>query len=397
MSLNILFPNGNVLAVLTYIDDPILGVIPWNGEISVALPAGAATEATLVSVKTAVETIDNFISGNRGLVTEDNSAAILAELAQKTEPANSQHATIDNVSLAVTNSNLDASLSSILTELGQKTEPANQQHVIVDSGAGLTDAELRAADVKITLDGESVPVTGTFYQATQPVSLAGSVGVTGPLTDTELRASDVKVTLDSEQVSVSNFPATQPISAISLPLPTLASTAAKQDTGNTSLASIDTKLTNPLPISATSLPLPTLAATSGKQDTGNASLSSIDTKLTNPLPVSGAVTTGGLTDTELRASAVPVTASNTFGLESTQLLVETAVEAIAAKDFATETTLALIESGQADVLELDGNQVAFSTDYLSRRIEELNFLNNQLQNMNNLLSKEPIQRGMELR
>jgi hypothetical protein len=34
----------------------------------------------------------------------------------------------------------------------------------------LTDTQLRAADVKITLDGESVPVTGTFYQATQPVS-----------------------------------------------------------------------------------------------------------------------------------------------------------------------------------------------------------------------------------
>ncbi len=34
----------------------------------------------------------------------------------------------------------------------------------------LTDTQLRASDVKITLDGESVPVTGTFWQATQPVS-----------------------------------------------------------------------------------------------------------------------------------------------------------------------------------------------------------------------------------
>lgn len=47
--------------------------------------------------------------------------------------------------------------------------------------------------------------------------------VTGPLTDTQLRASAV------------------PVSAASLPLPTGASTAAKQDTGNTSVASIDTK------------------------------------------------------------------------------------------------------------------------------------------------------------
>lgn len=94
-------------------------------------------------------------------------------------------------------------------------------------------------------------------------------------------------------------------------------TEDKQDTGNTSLASIDAKLTNPLPVSGTvttggltdtqlrasavpvsaaSLPLPSGAATSAKQDTGNTSLASIDAKLTNPLPVSGTVAvTGGAT------------------------------------------------------------------------------------------------------
>lgn len=42
-------------------------------------------------------------------------------------------------------------------------------------------------------------------------------------------------------VDVDNFPATQPISAVSLPLPTGAATSALQTTGNTSLNSIDTK------------------------------------------------------------------------------------------------------------------------------------------------------------
>lgn len=42
--------------------------------------------------------------------------------------------------------------------------------------------------------------------------------------------------------SVSNFPATQPISAISLPLPAGASTSALQTSGNSSLSSIDGKL-----------------------------------------------------------------------------------------------------------------------------------------------------------
>lgn len=45
-------------------------------------------------------------------------------------------------------------------------------------------------------------------------------------------------------------------------------TAAKQDTGNTSLASIDSKLTNPLPVAAASLPLPSGAATSALQGGG---------------------------------------------------------------------------------------------------------------------------------
>ena len=99
----------------------------------------------------------------------------------------------------------------------------------------LTDAQLRAAAVPVTgtitsltqMNGQaismntgvrdagtqrvtiatndSVPVTGTFYQATQPVSgtfwqttqpvsIAASVAVTGPLTDAQLRAAAVPIT-----------------------------------------------------------------------------------------------------------------------------------------------------------------------------------------------------------
>ena len=49
----------------------------------------------------------------------------------------------------------------------------------------LTDAELRAA---------AVAVSGDFYPATQPVSIAVPVAVTGGLTDTELRAAPLVVT-----------------------------------------------------------------------------------------------------------------------------------------------------------------------------------------------------------
>lgn len=93
-------------------------------------------------------------------------------------------------------------------------------------------------------------------------------------------------------IPVTNFPGSYPITATSLPLPTGAATAARQDTGNTSLSSIDGKLTivdndvktlltdtqlraTAVPVSATTLPLPTLAATSTNQATEITSLALI--------------------------------------------------------------------------------------------------------------------------
>lgn len=75
-------------------------------------------------------------------------------------------------------------------------------------------------------------------------------------------------------------------------LPEGAATSAKQDTGNTSLSSIDSKTPalsgGKVPVTdPTSLPLPTGASTSAKQDTGNTSLSSIDTKLPSKIALNG--------------------------------------------------------------------------------------------------------------
>ncbi len=70
-------------------------------------------------------------------------------------------------------------------------------------------------------------------------------------------------------------------------------TSAGQATGNASLSSIDTKLTN--------------QATAAKQDTANASLASIDAKLTNPLPVSETGNAATPTRSFVNASASSVT------------------------------------------------------------------------------------------
>jgi hypothetical protein len=91
--------------------------------------------------------------------------------------------------------------------------------VIVGGGTGggptggLTNVELRASPVEIegTVNANVgvVPVTGTFFPPTQPVSgnvgITGSVTVSGPLTDAQLRATPLPVT-------GSFFPTTQPVS-----------------------------------------------------------------------------------------------------------------------------------------------------------------------------------------
>lgn len=127
-------------------------------------------------------------------------------------------------------------------------------------------------------------------QITQETAIAGSVSAINtktPALGTALIAASTPVNIASDQ--------TVPVSAASLPLPAGAATAALQTSGNASLSSIDTKLTAPLsvtgpltdtqlrasavPVSMASSPLPTGAATAANQATEIASLASIDGKL----------------------------------------------------------------------------------------------------------------------
>jgi hypothetical protein len=168
----------------------------------------------------------------------------------------------------------------------------------VVAGTVLKTANGHLADISSKLD--SVAVTGTFWQAIQPVSgtvTCSGVGGGGDATAANQATGNISLSaindklpaLSGGMVPVDGSGATQPISAAALPLPSGAATSAKQDTANSSLASIDSKLTSvPVtgafyqatqPVSAAALPLPSGAATSAKQDTGNTSLSNIDGKL----------------------------------------------------------------------------------------------------------------------
>jgi hypothetical protein len=122
----------------------------------------------------------------------------------------------------------------------------------------------------------------------------------------------------TQPVSGTFFQATQPVSATALPLPTgaateatllLGATAAKQDTGNTSLSSIDGKLSGALSVTGS-----TVGVTGNVEVVNDAG---------NPLPVSGNVAvTGSVTanaGTNLNTSALALDATLTGGTEKTQI------------------------------------------------------------------------------
>ena len=186
--------NGDVLQIL--VDDGLASTAITAAALP--LPTGAATAALQTTGNTSLSSIDGKLPAlTAGRVPVDIGASV--------EVSNDA------------GNPLPVSGSVSITGSAAVTGP-------------LTDTQLRAT---------ALPVSGTFWQATQPisgsVSITGTQTVTGPLTDTQLRASAVPV-------SGTFFQATQPVSAASLPLPSGAATSAAQTTGNTSLSSIDGKL-----------------------------------------------------------------------------------------------------------------------------------------------------------
>lgn len=117
------------------------------------------------------------------------------------------------------------------------------------------------------------------------------------------------------------------ISAAALPLPSGASTGAKQDTQQTALDAIKAKTDNiDVALSAAAATLPTGAATAARQDTGNTSVASIDTKT----PALGQALAAASTPVVLPAAQIvtltPPAAITGYGLEATQLLQATAAK-----------------------------------------------------------------------
>ena len=128
---------------------------------------------------------------------------------------------------------VDSTAGSV-TRVGTLTDP------IRFDPTGTTAQPISGTITSIT---DPVAVTGTFWQATQPISGSVSVSGTVAVSGTFWQATQPVSIASAVAVTGTFWQATQPVSAASLPLPSGASTSAAQTTGNTSLSSIDGKIT----------------------------------------------------------------------------------------------------------------------------------------------------------
>ena len=203
---------------------------------SLPLPTGAATEATIGSI-----------------LTELQSHATLAD----TQPVSAASLPLP------TGASTEATLSSILTELQGKadlaeTQPVSAASLPLPTGAATSanqttaNSSLSSVDGKlpslsggrIPVDGSGVtqPVSGTFWQATQPVSAASLPLPTGAATEATLSSIGTKIPSQGQAAAAAS-------------IPVVLCTEDKQDTyvagAASQTATVNNILTNPSGTAAT--------------------------------------------------------------------------------------------------------------------------------------------------
>lgn len=285
---------------------------------------------------------------------------------------------LTNTKLDTLHADLAGGISvSVSSEVEVKNDSGNPVPVTVATmplpAGAATSAKQDTGNTSLSnIDGKTPALGQGAMAASTPVVIASNqsaVPVSGPLTDAQLRTLPV------------------PVSNASLPLPTGAATSAAQVTGNASLASIDSKLANPLPVtgpltdaqlraaavpvSNASLPLPAGASTAAAQATAGASLSSIDGKTpalgqaamaaSQPVVIasnqSAVPVSGPLTDTQLRATSVPVSGPLTDAqLRAVAVPVSNASLPLpaGAATSAKQPTLGTAGTPSADVISVQG-------------------------------------------
>jgi hypothetical protein len=234
------------------------------------IPSGAATAANQVTGNNSLSNIENKIVGltiiaGRLQVELPSGGGGLTDAELRASPVPvTVTGTASVVQSGTWNVNISATALPLMTGL---TTVAGRLQVDTQ---GLTNAELRASPVPTVLTSSSVTLLNN-------IGITGTVTVTGGLTDTQLRATPVVVSLTgTASVSVSNTVTISPIPS------------GTNNIGNVGLFYSGTaiSLTNPIPVQPPA--------------SGNFPVSQSGTWNVN-------VTGGsGLTDVQLRATPVPV-------------------------------------------------------------------------------------------
>ena len=206
-----------------------------SGRVPVVLPAGGGgltdTELRASAVPVSLATVPSHAVTNAGTFAVQVTSAPTTTVTGPLTDAELRATAVPV--LVATESTVGITTGTALTVQGASggvAMPVSLASVPSHAVTGpLTDTQLRATPV---------PVSGTFYQATQPVS--GTVTATGPLTDTQLRASAVPVSgpLTDAQIratalpvsgtvsaSVTNFPATTTLAAGAATIGAISNTA----------------------------------------------------------------------------------------------------------------------------------------------------------------------------
>ena len=262
------------------------------------LPTGASTSALQTTGNSSLSSIDGKTPA-LGQALAAASVPVVLTAAQLT--------TLTPLS-SVSVSNFPAS-QAVTGTFFQATQPVSASSLPLPTGAA-TSAKQPALGTAGTASSDVITVQGIASMTalkvdgsavTQPVSgtvaVSGSVAVTGPLTDTQLRATAVPV-------SGTFFQATQPVSAASLPLPTGAAT-------ETTLSALNTKIPASLTVTSTRLLVDGSGVTQPVSIASPVAVTGTFFQSTQPVSIASSVSvTGPLTDTQLRASAVPVSAAS---------------------------------------------------------------------------------------
>lgn len=317
----------------------ITGSITASNASIGATAAAVPASATFVAGKDGSGNLRGLAVSTAGVLSVDGSAVTqpvsAASLPLPAGAATSALQTTGNTSLSSIDTKTPALVTGRVPVDGSGvTQPVSGTVAATQSGAWSAG---RTWTLSSGTDSVSSVQSGTW--TVQP----GNTANTTPWLQTLSQGGNVAVVTAGNALKTDSSAITQPISASTLPLPTGASTSAKQPAlGTAGTASADVITVQGIasmtalkvdgsavtqPISAASLPLPAGAATSALQTTGNTSLGSIDTKtpslVSGRVPVDGSGVTqpvSGIVTANQGGAPWTVTGSGTAGTAATGVL-----------------------------------------------------------------------------